>query len=352
MRRFYKPSLPLFYLLLMLPVCSLQAASLVTTPAINRELPVWLTLDGVVEAENQATITAKTSGEIIELNFDVNDYVHKGDVLLRFKNQRNQAEIAQARASVAQAKAQLTEAQNSYDRSVQLLEKKVVSSAKMDQTESALKAAKAQLELANAGLTIALDKQEDHVVRSPYSGYMLKRHVDPGENAQAGQALFTGISLDALRVHVMVPQSRIAAVRRFNEMAIKLADGRQVTPKDITFFPYAHAASHAYGVRLHLPEGLDNLYPGALVRVQFVTGSKQRVLIPVPSVVTRSEVTAAYVVDGGGHVSLRHLRTGRTYADLIEVLAGLESGEQVAVDPVLAGQQARAQLPSMEAYHE
>jgi multidrug efflux pump subunit AcrA (membrane-fusion protein) len=42
---------------------------------------VW---DGRVEAVNQATVSAQTSGRIAELPFDVNDYVEAGAVLMRF----------------------------------------------------------------------------------------------------------------------------------------------------------------------------------------------------------------------------------------------------------------------------
>jgi multidrug efflux pump subunit AcrA (membrane-fusion protein) len=47
-------------------------------------------------------------------------------------------------------------------------------------------------------------------------------------------------------------------------------------------------------------------------------------------------VTAAYVVVGA-EVALRQLRLGRPYGDRIEVLAGLEPGETIALDPVAAG---------------
>ena len=66
-------------------------------------------------------------------------------------------------------------------------------------------------------------------------------------------------------------------------------------------------------------------------------------MIPVSAVLRRSEVVAVYVVDEKGGVKLRQVRLGETNADgAVEVLAGLNPGEQVALDPVKAGMAAAA----------
>jgi hypothetical protein len=52
--------------------------------------------------------------------------------------------------------------------------------------------------------------------------------------------------------------------------------------------------------------------------------------------VQRGEVSGVYVVKDG-QVSLRQVRPGRTQGDVVEILAGLEPGEQVALDPIQAG---------------
>ena len=66
-----------------------------------------------------------------------------------------------------------------------------------------------------------------------------------------------------------------------------------------------------------------------------MVGETQRLLVPAAAVQYRSELTAVYVVDGDS-VALRQVRLGRRYGDAVEILAGLEAGEQVATDPVAA----------------
>ena len=61
-------------------------------------------------------------------------------------------------------------------------------------------------------------------------------------------------------------------------------------------------------------------------------------MIPSRAVLRRSEVTAVYVVDAEGLPRLRQIRAGEsTGPQLIEVLAGVQPGEKVALDPVKAG---------------
>jgi len=71
------------------------------------------------------------------------------------------------------------------------------------------------------------------------------------------------------------------------------------------------------------------------------TGEKQ-IRIPAGAVLRRSEVTAVYVIDSAGAARLRQVRLGPVEGNEVTVLAGLQAGEQVALDPVAAG---RGQAP-------
>ena len=67
-------------------------------------------------------------------------------------------------------------------------------------------------------------------------------------------------------------------------------------------------------------------------------------LVPANAVVRRSEVTGIYVVQGD-KLQFRQLRIGRETPAGIEVLAGLQAGETIALDPVKAGIHLRQQKP-------
>ena len=64
-------------------------------------------VDAVIEAVQQATVSSQTSGRVLAVNFDVDDYVTKGSVLIRFRDTEQQAALKAAQARYAEAEAAL-----------------------------------------------------------------------------------------------------------------------------------------------------------------------------------------------------------------------------------------------------
>jgi multidrug efflux pump subunit AcrA (membrane-fusion protein) len=145
----------------------------------------------------------------------------------------------------------------------------------------------------------------------------------------------SGLSLQYLRVNVDLPQSVVEKVRNMRKAALYV-NGKRIEAKKITISPEASPQSNAFKTRVDLPENAADLYPGMFVKVAFVVGESERLMIPASALVERGEITAAYVVNAQGEVSLRQLRLGHRFDDRIEVLAGLRSGESVALDPIAA----------------
>jgi RND family efflux transporter MFP subunit len=154
-----------------------------------------------------------------------------------------------------------------------------------------------------------------------------------------GQPLFTGISLEALRASVDIPQDMVNVVRDRKQARVLLERNglSSVEGESLRISPYADPKSHTFNVRVNLPEGDHGIYPGMFVKVAFVVDEARRLVVPREAIVHRSEVTGAYVIDKNGQLQLRQLRVGEQFGDgMVEVLAGLEEGEQVALDPVRA----------------
>jgi len=293
---------------------------------------VW---DGRIEAVNQATVSAQTSGRIAILPFDVNDYVEAGDVVMRFTDTEQKAALARARAAFQEASARLAEATQQFDRFSRMIENNSVSKQQFDQSRANRDAAQARLNAARSDVDTAREQLEYTVVRAPYAGIVSKRHVELGELVSPGRPLISGLSLQSLRVNVDVPQSMFHSVRTIGE-AFAYVDDERIAAESLTFFPVADAAANTFRVRVNLPDGAATLYPGMFIKVGFVVGETQRLLVPIEAVMRRSELSGVYVTDGDD-VALRQVRLGRKYGDSIEVLAGLSEGEIVATDPVAAG---------------
>lgn len=310
-------------------------------------------VDGVVEAIQQATVTAQTSGEVLDVLFDVDEIVEADAVIVRLKGIQQQASKSEVQAQLREAQARVQEARSSYDRIKAAFEKQAVAATQFDTAKANLRAALARLDLARAALKRTEEQVDYTTIRAPYSGIVLERHIEPGEIANPGQAIMTGFSLDALRTVAYVSQSKINAIRRHSQATILVNTGEdkpmRFMASDITITPHANIDSHSFKVRVDFPLGVEKVYPGMFTKVIFVVGGKRGLIIPRSAIAYRNEVHAVYVVDDTEQVSMRQIRIGNHVKDKIEVIAGLREGEQVALNAVDASIKLKAQRRARQA---
>ena len=75
---------------------------------------------------------------------------------------------------------------------------------------------------ARAQLAEASEQLEHTLIRAPYSGIVVERHIEVGELVKPGTLLMTGLSVDSLRVTTQVPESLISTLRRFQTASVIL----------------------------------------------------------------------------------------------------------------------------------
>jgi RND family efflux transporter MFP subunit len=318
------------------PSAAPEPAAAIESVTVERERsPLERKLDGTIEAVNQGTVSAQTSGRVAEILFDVNDFVPAGAVIIRLRATEQQAGLAQAQGGLREAQARAAETQQRFQRIADMYQRKVVPKANLDQATADRDAAAARLVAARAAVDSAREGVGYTEIRAPYAGVVTQRHVEVGESVSPGTPLVSGLSLQFLRVTVDVPQSIVERVRQIRKAAVYVNEQR-IDASKLTIFPVAAATSNTFRARLELPENAADLYPGMFVKVGFVIGEVERVLIPSASLIERSEVKGVYVVGDDNRTSLRQVRTGHRFGDRIEILAGLAAGERVAIDPNVA----------------
>ena len=299
--------------------------------------------DGVIEAVQQADLSAQTAGRVVAVDADVNDRVAVGAVLLRLTAVEQQAGANVARAQLRAAEASEAEAEATFARYSALAARQLVSRLQIDQLRAARDTAISARDAARARLAQAGQQADYTVVRAPFAGIVSARRVEPGESIALGQPLMSVYAPGALRIQVQVPQSDANAIRAANKAQVVLADGRPVGALEVTVFPSADPATHSVSVRVVLPALKNPPQPGATAKVVFeIPGGISVVQIPRSALMQRGEVSGVYVLDGN-RLSLRQLRLGQRVGEQVEVLAGLKGGETIATDPVAALQALAAQ---------
>ena len=315
------------------------APALAAAPAELRDVDLTFSAEATVEAVRQSTVSAQIAGRIVDIRFDVGDRVQKGDVLVRIDERAATQAQAASEAQVRAAEATLANARATYERQRELFAQKFVSQAALDRAQSDFKSAESQMKAMLAGAGQAATERSFATVAAPYSGIVAARHVQLGEMAAPGKPLMTGFDPSTLRVVATVASAQVPAIQAGARARIEIpAAQRWVEAKAITVVPSADPRTHSTQVRIDLPEDVRGIYPGVFARVHFAVGRAPRLMVPREAVVRRSELTAVYVVAEGGAPQLRQVRLG-TVADErgVEVLAGVRSGERVALDPVAAG---------------
>lgn len=307
-------------------------------PVEYRPVAAGYATEAVVEAGRQSTLAAQVAGRILMLQVDAGDSVKQGQLLVRIDDAEARPNVAGNQAQVRQAEANLVNAQAQYERTQKLVVKKFVSASALDQSRAAFEAAQAQVAAARAGVAQASATRGFAAIAAPFAGLVSARHAQAGDMASLGRELLTLFDPATLRVVASIPQDRLAEVRKSGRGSIEFpALGRWIEATAVTILPEADSRTHVSRVRLDLPANVAGIYPGMFARVHFATGQENKLLIPLAAVVRRSEVTGVYVA-AQGKVQLRQVRLGESYSgDVVEVLAGLNAGEQVVTEPVKAG---------------
>lgn len=295
--------------------------------------------EATVEAVRQSTISAQVAGRITAVNFDVGDHVKAGQVIVRIDPSELAQAAAGSRAQLAQADAMLANAKANYDRQLQLFQQKFISQAALDKATAEYRAAKAGAAAARAGAGQTATVRSYTVLAAPFTGVVMARHVEVGEMAAPGKPLMTGFDPSDLRVVANIPQYKLAEIQKSAKVSVEIPSlGKWFQAKGVTVLPSADTATHSIKVRIDLPENLTGVIPGIYARVYFATGEVRKLVIPYSAVLRRSEITGVYIVDAKSRVSLRQVRLGEpTVRGEVEVLAGLNPGETIALDPIKAG---------------
>lgn len=202
--KYWLPGLIVLALVLAVATCSRGdgKAEYITEPVAERSLDLTVTATGNLRPTNQVQVGSEVSGRIDRIFVDVNDRVAKGQVLAQINTDVIEDQIMQARANLNSARAQVLQAQATQGvdnaqlarlRNVfQISGGKVPSKVELEQAEAAVKrdraavaAANANVRAAEAQLSTALTSRSRAVIRSPVSGVVLARQVEPGQTVAA-----------------------------------------------------------------------------------------------------------------------------------------------------------------------
>ena len=314
-------------------------ADLVT--AVRTGIPRTVTATGELEAENAMEVSTRLMGHVREVLVKVGERVQTGQVLVRIDDTDMQARRRQAEAAIDEARAVLENAETNLARFQRLYQENSVSKSQLDEVRTGRDRAAAGLARAQAALA-EVEVQLDYLrIEAPAPGQVTRRLVDPGDMASPGQPLLMLEQTGTMKVRAGLSEKDVDLVSVGEQVKVKITSLEQATytVPIARIVPAANPMSRTFDLEAYLPNEAGRLKSGMFARVEVPVGSREAVLVPREALHERGQLTGVWIVDEAGTAHLRWIRTGQTIGDEVEVISGLQGGEQLVL---------RADLPLVE----
>lgn len=283
----------------------------------------YIRMTGTVEALDDATISAEVSGRILSIA-DRGARISEGDVIARIDDR-----LIQAQYNAAQTAFEFAE--DSYNRMETLYEDSIISTQDLNNARSQRDQARAQLDQAQKQL-------QDAQIEAPFSGRVEERMIRTGELINPGQPVLRLVNTDRVRILSGIPERYSAEIREGNEVTLHFRSfgGGSRTSTVSYAGNVIDPDTRTYTIEVELGNNQQAIKPEMVVDMQVQRQTLEDVIIIPRTAVIRDETgTFVFVArqDGDRKVAdLVEVQTGTAGGPLVQVLEGLEEGDEVVVN--------------------
>ena len=304
-----------------------------TTPAVLKEHQDNITAVGSLTSNESVIITSEINGKIVDILFREGQTASKGQVLVRLDNSTLSATLASAEATRIFTRAK-------KNRSEALMAEDAISKQDMDEAYANWQKAEAEV----VRIKSELDKT---VIKAPFNGTLGLRQVSLGAYVQQGTEIVNLEDISKLKFSFSIPQIDAHKIKVSQKFMLKVD-----SYPDETFMGEIYAVSpiinqtnrslSAIGI-VNNTKGL--LKPGQFAVATISVGDKVKSVF-IPEGAVKSDLAGKSIfINDNGTAKLVSIQTGKRNAGLVEVLSGVEAGENVIFkgqDKLQAGSSVRS----------
>ena len=344
-----------------------------TTPVAETPFGETVTANGTLAAFDQTTVSVKVPGRVRAISVDLGSVVRRGQVIAQVDSQDYHLRVQQAEAGLAQARARLglapqgnddridpeqtstvrqaravyDEAKFNRDRAARLVEQGVIAKAEFDSANAAFKVAEGRYQDAyeevrnrqgilaqrQSELDLARQQLKDTSVVAPLDGIVQEKLASVGEYMAAGAPVVNIVRMDPLRLRAEIPERESRTVRTGQDVRVTVeGDTNIYLGKIMRLSPVIAEQNRVLIVEADVRNN-GTLRPGSFARAEIVTNdAKMAVTVPNNAIVTFAGIEKVILVQNGKALE-RPITTGRRGAEFTEIVAGVNVGEKVIVDP-------------------
>lgn len=310
--------------------------------ATRRDLPVYLTGLGTVEASYTVAIHSQVDGKLEEVDFVEGQHVKKGDVLAKLDPRLFRAALDGAKAKRAEDSAMLIAAEKDLARAKMLAEKHAATQQNLDQQQARFDQLQASIAADDAAIATAQTQLDYTTITAPNDGRIGIRQVDPGNLIHANDAasIATLVTTRPSAVVFTLPARELDDVRRAMdrgqvEVTAFDQDNLHALSKGTLLLVdnLVNQASGTIRLKAMFANKDERLWPGDFVNARLLLETRSNALVVPASAVQRGpQGLFAWVISDKNTANVNRIGVGPTTGNLTIITSGLADGDRVVTD--------------------
>jgi len=312
--------------------------------AQQRDVPIYLTGLGTVQAFNTVTIRTQVDGQLVRVAFTEGQEVKTGDLLAQIDPRTYQAALDQAIARKTQDEANLANAKLDLQRYSALASQDFASRQQLDTQRALVAQIEAQIQSDQAAIVAAQTQLGYTTITSPLDGRTGMRLVDQGNIVHTTDAsgLVVITQLHPISVIFTLPEGRLTTIQSaiasgpVRLFAVNRDGDRPLAEGTLAVLDNEiDQTTGTLRIKGTFPNQDDALWPGLFVNIRLLANTARNVVtVPSTALQRGSDGYYAYIVKPDDTVEMRPLKVGHIGDGLAIIEAGIAVGEEV----VTAGQ--------------
>ncbi|PQA92023.1 efflux transporter periplasmic adaptor subunit [Chryseobacterium shigense] len=274
--------------------------------------------NGTFIPKQEMNQSSEIAGRIVNVLVKEGSRVSAGQTLATIKKDAIEVDVAQAQNNLQNAIIDNQRYENAF---------KTGGVTKQQVDNSRLQLKNAQAAVRAQGVRV-----NDASIRAGISGTINKKMVEPGTVVSIGTSMFEIVNINSLKLSVLVDESQVGRIALGQEVPINV----NVLPEDsfsgrITFIAPKSDASLNFPVEIEV-QNKGNLKAGMYATALFKTnhGAETQNMLTVPAEAFVNGVSSGQLfIVSNGTAKLIKVQTGKVYGDKVQILSGLNGGEQV-----------------------
>jgi HlyD family secretion protein len=307
---------------------------------------------GRIEPENQIAVKSKISGIVKRVFVEMGDLIKEGDPLIEISPNPTPLEFAEAKRQVEIDSVNYESLRKEYERTEELLQKKLISQQEFDQTsrnyseaELRLKLSQEKLSLIDKGKTNIANRKIESIIKSPITGTVLERKVNVGDpvvpltSYQAGTELFALANMSDLIFRGTVDEIDVGKLKEGMPVNLKIGALPNDTIEGMLYkiSPKAKLQENTtlFDLEIKITKaGLKMLRAGYSANADIIIQKKEDIVV-IPERVVQFNADTAFVEvkEPNGEIIKKTIKTGLSDGLNIEVTEGLKEGDLLVERP-------------------